>query len=203
MTESTRHGRGVLSCDWGTSVFRLRWCDADGVVRSEHVSDRGVARIVREGRGAGGFVETLHDAAEALRGGLDDVALPSAVVVSGMASSTIGWRELPYGTLPWEPTPEAVPNASLGTLRIGGRDVPAWLWSGLASADDVMRGEETQLIGLRLAGALPRDGTAILPGTHSKHVTLRGGAVVGFRTTRCRPRTRRSCAAWTTARAGR
>ncbi|PMU87476.1 2-dehydro-3-deoxygalactonokinase, partial [Pseudomonas sp. GP01-A4] len=42
---------------------------------------------------------------------------------------------------------------------------------------DVMRGEETQILG---AGV--RDGILVLPGTHSKWATLEAGRVTGFRT---------------------
>ncbi len=43
------------------------------------------------------------------------------------------------------------------------------------AVQDVMRGEETQLLGL--LGLKPGfEGTVILPGTHSKWVELRGGA---------------------------
>src|SRR3569623_2555463 len=43
-----------------------------------------------------------------------------------------------------------------------------------AGHEDVMRGEETQLLGL-LALQPGFEGTAILPGTHSKWVEIRGG----------------------------
>jgi 2-dehydro-3-deoxygalactonokinase len=46
---------------------------------------------------------------------------------------------------------------------------------------DVMRGEEVQIFGaMRLAGLA--DGLFVLPGTHSKWATVRGGRVTGFRT---------------------
>lgn len=43
--------------------------------------------------------------------------------------------------------------------------------------EDVMRGEETQLLGTGVAS-----GIVCIPGTHSKWVTLRDGAVSGFNT---------------------
>jgi 2-dehydro-3-deoxygalactonokinase len=45
--------------------------------------------------------------------------------------------------------------------------------------EDVMRGEETQLLGL-LALQPDFEGTAILPGTHSKWVEIRAGKIVRF-----------------------
>ena len=48
-----------------------------------------------------------------------------------------------------------------------------------AGAEDVMRGEETQLLGL--LGMQPDfEGVVVLPGTHSKWVDIRGGRIVGI-----------------------
>ena len=53
-----------------------------------------------------------------------------------------------------------------------------FLISGVASGEDIMRGEETQLLGLPVSA----DALVILPGTHSKHARVRGGKLVGFQT---------------------
>ena len=57
---------------------------------------------------------------------------------------------------------------------------PAWIVPGVAvrgpAGPDVMRGEETQVVGAGLSEA-----TIALPGTHSKWVELRGGRIAGFR----------------------
>jgi 2-dehydro-3-deoxygalactonokinase len=65
-----------------------------------------------------------------------------------------------------------------------------YLVSGLRSDDDVLRGEETEALGL--LSLLRRDEAAdaaaetetllILPGTHSKHLTARAGEITAFRT---------------------
>ncbi|WP_141704082.1 2-dehydro-3-deoxygalactonokinase, partial [Methylobrevis pamukkalensis] len=56
---------------------------------------------------------------------------------------------------------------------------------GLASrspaAPDVMRGEETQLLGMTRLVATP-SATVCMPGTHSKWVDIDGGVVTGFST---------------------
>jgi len=58
---------------------------------------------------------------------------------------------------------------------------PSLLISGLRTETDVMRGEETQLMGL--ANQLSaEESTVILPGTHSKHVYLKAGKITGFHT---------------------
>jgi 2-dehydro-3-deoxygalactonokinase len=60
-----------------------------------------------------------------------------------------------------------------------------WLVSGLRSETDILRGEETEILGLfQLPGFahLADDALVIKPGTHSKHVRIRAGQVVDFQT---------------------
>ena len=101
-----------------------------------------------------------------------------------MASSTIGWRELPYARAPFPLDGRGLGCAQLDWAKpdcVG----PTFLISGLATEFDMMRGEETEIIGLLadpdLEG-LRRRSLLILPGTHSKHVRIENGAVVDFRT---------------------
>lgn len=104
-------------------------------------------------------------------------------MVSGMASSTIGWHELAYAVAPL-----ALEASSLETRdfqqKVGGRAIDVRLVSGVRTADDVMRGEESELLGLwELCPELSRQPCRlILPGTHSKHVDLDGRGIKSFRT---------------------
>ena len=95
-----------------------------------------------------------------------------------MAGSRQGWAEAPYVACP------AGPDELARHLHWIERDRIA-LVPGLSDAQgdvpDVMRGEEVQIFGaMRLAGLA--DGLFVLPGTHSKWATVRGGKVTGFRT---------------------
>jgi len=103
------------------------------------------------------------------------------LVISGMASSSIGMRELPYRDLPF-----AIDGSDLSAQPVAASgDFPheLMLVSGARTATDVMRGEETQLIGA-LAGDSPTASERIFlfPGTHSKHVTVAGDRAIGFQT---------------------
>lgn len=104
------------------------------------------------------------------------------IVISGMASSSIGLRELPYASLPfpmdgsaavtsWIPGEEIIPNNIL-------------LISGVATYNDLMRGEETQLTGIvKMIKEETEEATIyILPGTHSKHITVANKQIVDFKT---------------------
>jgi len=105
---------------------------------------------------------------------------PVPVVISGMATSSIGIRELPYAALPF-----AVDGSSLRYDIIPhssqfNHDV--LLLSGICSTNDVMRGEEIQVIGLQQNYNPSAEALFILPGTHSKHIRVKENHIVSFKT---------------------
>ena len=185
-----------LSCDWGTSSFRLRWVER---------SELSVIREVRNGEGVRGvhgrwlesestsnlearslaFGRVLVDAIRELGAGFGGVPSGVPVVISGMASSSVGWRELPYSRTPcgWDGTGLRV--ESMEDVGVDGGSHPVWMVSGLSTGSDILRGEETELMGVL---ALPemakaREGClVVLPGTHAKHVWVDRGAIADFRT---------------------
>jgi hypothetical protein len=100
------------------------------------------------------------------------------VVASGMVGSAQGWREVPYldVTVPLEDLPRhlaRVDEAGRSCLIVPGYAQRAAPGSG--GHVDVMRGEETQLLGALALGH--RDGWMVLPGTHSKWVLLQDGVI--------------------------
>jgi len=160
-----------IAGDWGTSRLRLYLCDEDG-----HV----LARAEGEGASvpdcAGRFAAAVKPWDKA------HGQLPA--LLSGMVGSTIGWREVPYLKCPAKPA--AIAAAAL-RFEVDGRAIailPGLSCTGKTGAPDVMRGEETQILGaLRLHPELGRGRHVIcLPGTHAKWVALQHGAVVAFQT---------------------
>jgi len=161
----------IVGINWGSSNFRAFLIDADG-----HVRD-----AVEQPRGIAGLDRTQMQALVA------EVAArwPDATrwYASGMIGSNIGWSDAGYVDCP---TTLAKLAAHLHETRIGEVDVA--IVPGLAcrraqdGAPDIMRGEETELLGLIAAGTVPGDGLVALPGTHSKWVWLQDGAVVEFMT---------------------
>ena len=154
--------------DWGTSRLRLFLCDADGAV---------LARA--EGPGA---AEAGARAAEIFAGLTSgwDKALPA--ILSGMVGSTIGWREAAYVACPV--APDAIARAAL-RFEADGRSiaiVPGLSCRNASGLFDVMRGEETQLLGaLRLKPELGQGRHLFgLPGTHAKWVLVENGTVIRF-----------------------
>lgn len=159
---------GLVALDWGTSSLRAFRFDDTGKLKETRARPWGIRHLPEGG----------YDAALA---GItaDWPALPR--VACGMVGSRNGWREMPYLDLP---AGAAQLGDALGSVRAAdGMDVH--LIPGLHDprGPDVMRGEETQLIGaLALRPELAATSTFILPGTHSKWAVVRDGAVTGFRT---------------------
>jgi 2-dehydro-3-deoxygalactonokinase len=109
-------------------------------------------------------------------------ALPA--VLSGMVGSTIGWREVPYLKCPAKPA--AIARSAL-RFESTGRAIailPGLSCRGKTGAVDVLRGEETQILGaLHLHPQLTKGRHLLcLPGTHTKWVAVSDGAVSQFQT---------------------
>lgn len=167
-----------ISCDWGTSQLRLR-AVRDGDVSSAPVvqTAAGVAAVTAHTAGRSRperFQAALTTALELL----DHTTAHWPIVISGMAASSVGWQELDYAPLPFPLDGAAVVYCELPVLAAH-RII---LVSGVRAELDMMRGEETQLIGLAQTHELPESVVIILPGTHSKHVRVRQRCVVDFRT---------------------
>jgi 2-dehydro-3-deoxygalactonokinase len=103
-------------------------------------------------------------------------------IMAGMVGSRQGWREAAYLACPVSPAALAAKILRFDT--VDGRPmaiVPGLMVRFPEHGGDVMRGEETQIVGLvqREPGFT---GTAILPGTHSKWVRIESGVIVDFQT---------------------
>jgi 2-dehydro-3-deoxygalactonokinase len=160
----------TVAVDWGTSSFRLWLLDSAGGILGERRSDQGMMAAAKPG-----FATVLQSHLDAL-----GVPADIPVVICGMAGARQGWVEAGYVDTPAHLTDildRAVPVPDQP------RDVR--ILPGIAqrdrSAPDVMRGEETQLlgaVGLDMAG----EANVCMPGTHSKWVRLRDGTVERFAT---------------------
>ncbi|WP_026464205.1 2-dehydro-3-deoxygalactonokinase [Adhaeribacter aquaticus] len=184
----------ILCCDWGTSSFRLRLVDVKTIqIQAEVVSDDGIAhtyncweeiankdRLNREDY----FRQQLNTHIKALSAGVNFSLDHIPVVISGMASSSLGMKELPYATIPF-----AMDGSQASVAYFEPQaDFPheIILISGVKSDQDVMRGEETQLVGLihllGLSGVNTATAIYIFPGTHSKHIQVQKKRLVAFQT---------------------
>ena len=157
-----------VAVDWGTSSFRLWLMNSVGDVLAESRSAEGMMAAAKIG-----FATVLQSHLDAV-----DAAKNLPVVICGMAGARQGWVEAGYID-----TPANLASILQRAVPVVGQSRDIRILPGIAQRDpkapDVMRGEETQLL-----GALGADGEALvcMPGTHSKWATVRGGTVERFTT---------------------
>lgn len=164
----------LIGLDWGSSSLRATLISAQGQVLSSRQSAQGASTLAG---GPAAFCAAL----DALIADWMTAHPALPLLACGMVGSQHGWREAPYAPCPCDPAALA---AQLVAVEIGsGRRlliVPGLVYQPEGLPPDVMRGEETQLVGAldpELAEAC-----MILPGTHAKWAALRESRVQGFAT---------------------
>jgi 2-dehydro-3-deoxygalactonokinase len=156
-----------VAVDWGTSSFRGWLMSADGVAIAESRGGEGMLHCV-----GSGFAPVLRHHLQKL-GAPDRIP----VLICGMAGARQGWAEAPYLK-----TPTRLDALQEGAIHV---DAPGdvRILPGIAQAradrPDVMRGEETQLLGVTEPDFT---GLVCIPGTHSKWIRIERGHVVEFST---------------------
>ena len=166
--------RGFLALDWGTTNLRAWRLGPDGAVEQAAEFALGVSRLA-PGEAAARFETEVRPALGGEGGG---EGLPA--LACGMIGSNLGWVPAPYIDCPASLESLA---AGLAQAAPGVRIVPGLRCEGLAGPD-VMRGEETQILGWLAVDARHRVGRRLLvhPGTHAKWVTIDDGVLTRFNT---------------------
>jgi 2-dehydro-3-deoxygalactonokinase len=160
----------MIGVDWGTSSFRAFRLARDGSIRDRRAGPRGILNVV-DNR----FAETLREEIGPWLAAGDD-----HVLLSGMIGSRQGWHEAPYLPCPAGPADIAAALTDIpfdwGQVKL----VPGLITADEANVPEVMRGEETQIIGCLTA--LGEAGLACLPGSHSKWARVEAGRITSFTT---------------------
>src|ERR1700733_3453671 len=163
-------GTALIGIDWGTSRLRGFRIGPEGQLLETRESALGIGAI----RG-GEFDQALS----MLIADWQPVSGSVPILMCGMIGSRQGWREVPY-----RPCPAAEGDLIDALVPIETSCGPAFIIGGLSTtgghgALDLMRGEETQILGVA-----PTTGrhVAVLPGTHSKWAVLEQGRLQSFRT---------------------
>ncbi|MBV7429945.1 MULTISPECIES: 2-dehydro-3-deoxygalactonokinase [unclassified Acidovorax] len=163
----------LIALDWGTSSLRAFRLGAGGQVLEQRGRPWGIMNLPPAPAGQAdaepgmAFERALQDAC-----GDWLAALPSAAVLAcGMVGSAQGWREARYID-----TPTSLDDLARGLAVVQrGNAAPLHIVPGLlqrSGLPNVMRGEETQVLGVLADAALADQGPLLvgLPGTHSKWV---------------------------------
>ena len=161
----------MLAVDWGTTSFRAYRLDPAGKIVDSRSAPAGILSV--EGGDFAGVLE--QQAGDWLAAG------ETQVVMSGMIGSRQGWLEVPYAACP------AGLDEIAGSMRkVSWKRGEAWIAPGVTCRDDagvpdVIRGEETQILGVVDQLGTGRH-TICLPGTHSKWVEVENGRIIHFST---------------------
>jgi 2-dehydro-3-deoxygalactonokinase len=159
----------LLACDWGTTNLRAWTLDAEGAVVTEGDFELGVSKLA-PGEASLRFESEVRPALQA-----DD--LPA--ILCGMIGSNIGWTTAPYADCP-----ASLADLARGLTSVSDsvRIVPGLRCQGIAAGPDVMRGEETQLLGWLAQNPERQAGRHVIchPGTHAKWALVEEGRVVRF-----------------------
>jgi 2-dehydro-3-deoxygalactonokinase len=176
-----------LSCDWGTSSFRLKLVETGTLKTLADVQNtQGIASVNQSWQTAKNeqnrflfYASVIASAITILENKLNHSLSGVPVILSGMASSTLGMIQLPYKQLPFKTDGSDLKVERVEASKDFGHDV--FVISGVCSDTDVMRGEETQIVGA-VDPSNKDEGVFILPGTHSKHIHVKNNVAYTFRT---------------------
>lgn len=163
----------MIGIDWGTTNLRAYRFAADGTVIDSRTAPKGILAVP-----AGGFEAVFHEIAGPWLAEEPD----APVLLSGMVGSRQGWAEAPYAACPAGAADLAAGLATLATAS--GRRVhivPGVVSRSGPSGLDVMRGEETQIVGAWDPAAGSRQ-VFCLPGSHSKWAVVEDGRIAWFAT---------------------
>lgn len=159
----------LIAIDWGTSNFRAFLLDGGGKVLEKKFARLGVLKIRRS------QFETIlrREISE-----WEDAFGELPILMAGMVGSRQGWQEVPYLACP-------LALKTLGqNLEPVKRLNRTWIIPGLRmnypdGRVDVMRGEETQILGA-MNLVPPELQVFCLPGTHSKWAYTQAGELLHF-----------------------
>jgi 2-dehydro-3-deoxygalactonokinase len=161
----------LIAVDWGTTSARAYRLDARGRILDGHSAPLGVQNVE-----PGKFAQALT----ALLGGEIPEDVP--MIASGMIGSRQGWIEAPYRDCPADLDAIAAALTPVPGTRLS--IVPGLVCRDADGVPDVMRGEETQIVGALddETWAQPVRRVVVLPGTHSKWALVESRRVEAFAT---------------------
>lgn len=157
----------LIAVDWGTSSLRAMLLGEDAALLDARTAPLGIMQIDE-----GGF-EAAHRSV--VGDWLAESKLPA--IAAGMVGSAQGWLEAPY----CEGTASARELAArLAKVALADGEL-LHLVPGVSLTEpraEVMRGEETQVVGaLTLFPQLRRQAVFVLPGTHCKWIRVEDGCI--------------------------
>jgi 2-dehydro-3-deoxygalactonokinase len=162
----------ILCCDWGTTNVRAFLVALDGEVIGRRRFPFGVSKLA-PGEAAARFQDPIRFEMDAQQ---------HPAILCGMIGSNLGWTVVPYRTCPIDLKSLAAALFEVVPGPCGVWIVPGIQGPGIAGAPDVMRGEETQILGWVTEQSGRERGRHLVchPGTHAKWALVEDGSIVRF-----------------------
>ncbi|MCV6604038.1 MAG: 2-dehydro-3-deoxygalactonokinase [Porticoccaceae bacterium] len=164
-----------IAGDWGTSNLRLFLVDKSTGACLAKTQGPGVAQLDKV---------QIPALLNELTGKWQQQYSVSDMLLCGMVGSTIGWQDAGYADCPLALSDLADHLCDVDGATLPTRIVPGIRCHSPTGATDIMRGEETQLLGALQSQPELATGNQLLclPGTHSKWVAINNGVVENFLT---------------------
>ena len=157
--------------DWGTTNFRAFALNHEDELIDTKSLSKGLLQI-----SDGAFAESLQ---VILEDWIEDYK-PLPIYMAGMVGSAKGWHQVEYSQ-----TPASLNSIDDKAFRFTlPWQAPAVIFAGVSHMNDeeqpdVMRGDEIQIFGLSIIQNAANF-SAILPGTHSKHISYEQNNIASF-----------------------
>lgn len=164
----------LIGLDWGSTGLRAFLMGAEGKVLATRASQSGASSLQAMASYPSILQQFIGDWFDS-----GDKKLP--ILACGMIGSKHGWLDVPYVACPANADALAQRFGAIESVHI----VPGLIFnsSNPTVPPDLMRGEETQLVGaLQLRPELVEQSCFILPGTHSKWAQVKQGQCISFAT---------------------
>lgn len=157
----------MIGVDWGTTSLRAFRIEGKDAVIDRREAPLGLMAVPERQ-----FERTLRELVGDWLGDGEN-----RILLSGMVGSRQGWREAPY-----IPCPAGIAEIASHIEPVPFEGARAFIVPGLSARDadgvpEVMRGEETQILGVSTGDAL-----ICLPGSHSKWAVIEDQRIGGFTT---------------------
>ena len=171
-----RAGIALIGLDWGSTNLRAYAFDAAGNIVNRRQSEAGALTLRGDSAFDAALAEVVGDWALAHKA--------ARLIACGMVGAQTGWLEAPYVesgvgadlTQPRAGMEQRLAAEAISVATSLGR--PITIIPGVKSSEpDVMRGEETQIVGSAVA-----NGIVVCPGTHSKWVHVSAHHIESFAT---------------------
>lgn len=157
----------IIGVEWTSANFAAELIDSDGTILGQRQHPTGTT-AVKGGAFARVFASLVPP---------DWLEHAEAVYFSGMVTGRGGWVETGFA-----PTPASVDDLANAAVALPDQGLPHIFLAGVAAAGelpDVMRGEELKALA---AGQGLANAVVVLPGAHTKYVTISDGQIFGLAT---------------------